>query len=844
VTPARASARQFGPIEIRAAERQLRVDGKPVRLGVRAFGLLRALLHNRDRVVPRSELLAAVWPGQAVNENNLNVQIAALRKALGPNAVATIPGRGYRFTLPDDADPAAAPTPRLITDPLSNLPAPLAELLGRTDDLAQLLAMLPEQPLVTVVGAGGIGKTRVALEAARRRLQAHRDGVWWVELATLAADADADAVARAVAAAIGLNLGAGQAPTEALAAALRALDALVVLDNAEHVAQAAVTVVSALQTAPSLRWLVTSQVPLKLAQEQLFKLGTLSVPPADASFEQAMRCGALALLVHRARAINHSYQLELADLAAVIAICRRLDGIALAIEMAASRLAWIDAEVLNKRLARSVSGLGPGSRIAPTRQQTLQAALDWSHALLTPAERTVLRRLGVFVGGFTAPAAQQVAADESLDEWAVLDALFGLTEKSWVQVGEGTKPRYRLLESARLYALAQLGQEAGEESSVRSRHAEAMAAFSDGLTEIFWRERRDTLHALMAPESDNLAAAFDWALDADRASVAARLFVALVPAIFHSRAGDLQARADALRPRLAGLPPALAARALTEMGFAKVTFDVKASIALLREAQTVSDDAADAPYWKHFRFSVLSQCLSATGQHEEARAMAAQARAMQRPGWPGFGLAILGMAEVLIGYHSGDPEAAVAPARRTIELSEAVGALQISLVARTNLIATLVEMKRYDEAVQMAAELSPLSMSPRHRAIRLPLLVDLTIAYSRLGALDLAQRSAKEALLLTRTSGTRIPVLDCAAELALRQRRPEAAAQIIGHVQAAEAAGHWLSQPNQLRDRRATLDQLTLQLSADELAHWLARGATLRDDQIDALVGEEPSGLS
>jgi hypothetical protein len=283
------------------------------------------------------------------------------------------------------------------------------------------------------------------------------------------------------------------------------------------------------------------------------------------------------------------------------------------------------------------------------------------------------------------------------------------------------------------------------------------------------------------------------------------------------------------------------------MGFAKVTFDVKASIALLREAQTLSDDgadAADAPYWKHFRLSVLSQCLSTTGQHEEARAMAAQARAMQRPGWPGFGLAILGMAEILIGYYSGDPEAAMAPARRTIELSEAVGALQISLLARSNLIGTLVEMKRYDEAVQMAAELSSSLASPRHRAIRLPLLVNSTIAYTRLGALALAQRSVEEALLLTRTGGRRIPVLDCAAELALRQRRPEAAAQLIGHVQAAEAAGHWLSQPNQLRDRRATLDQLALRLSADELTHWRARGATLSDDQIDALVGDEPSSLS
>jgi predicted ATPase/DNA-binding winged helix-turn-helix (wHTH) protein len=830
----------FGRIEIRAAEQQLRIDGKSVRLGKRAYDVLLALVAQRHRVVSRSELLNAAWPSAAVNDNHLNVQIAALRKALGPNAVATIPGRGYRFICPEDGAEPIAPEPPSAVNPLSNLPAPLGELLGRADDLAALQAMLPEQRLITIVGAGGIGKTRLALGVASARLQAHSDGVWWVELATLVPGADADAVARAIAAAIGLSLGVGKAPAETITAALWPLNALVVLDNAEHVVAAAAALVSALERAPSLRWLVTSQVPLKLRHEQLVVLGTLSVPPGEATFEQAMSHGALALLVQRARVINHRYELDPAELAAAIAICRRLDGIALALEMAAARLAWLGADALNRRLARSPSGLGPGSRMAPTRQQTLQATFEWSHALLTPAERVVLRRLSVFVGGFTLEAAQQVAAEEQgLDKWSVLDAMFGLAEKSWVQVGHGSKPRYHLLESARVYALEQLDG-AGEKNAACARHAAAMAAFSDRLMDIFWRERVDTIKAMTIPEGDNLVAAFDWSLGSGEDALAARIFVALVQAINHSRASELDAHSDVLRPRLVCESSALLASVLTAMGIAKIGFDPKASIALLREAVTLPCEGLNGPYWTYFRLSLLAQCLSMTGQPEEARAMVAQARELERPDWPKALWAMLASAEVFIGIHCGDPEAAVAPARRIIELGEAVGAVGVSLNARTNLIAAFIELKRYEEAVSMAAELSPMLTSPRYSRTRLLLLLNLMEAHTRLGTLALAGRIAKEALPLTRTCGHRGPFLDVVAELALRQGRPEATAQLIGHVQANEAAGRWHPRPDQLRDRRAVLDELAHRLSATELARWLVRSATMGDEQIDALVRDLP----
>jgi predicted ATPase/DNA-binding winged helix-turn-helix (wHTH) protein len=838
-------AHQFGRVEILSTERQLRIGGKPVRLGVRAFGLLRALVRNRDRVVPRSELLALVWPGNEVNDNNLTVQIAALRKALGPNAIATIPGRGYRFTLPDEAVAApAAPmsTTAVPANPLSNLPLTLGELLGRSEDLAALTALLPEQPLISVVGTGGIGKTRLAMEAARTQHQA--DGVWWVELATLAATADADAVARAVAAAIGLNLGANKAPVEALGTALRPLAALIVLDNAEHVARSVAEVVSGLQTAAALRWLVTSQVPLKLKHEQLFALGTLSVPPSEAGFEQAMSHGALALLVQRARASNHRYQLNEAELPAAIGICQKLDGIALALEMAASRLAWVGAEALNRRLAKSLSGLGSGSRTAPGRQQTLQAALEWSHTLLTLNEQVVLRRLGVFVGGFTLEAAQHVAADEQgLDEWGVLDALFGLAEKSWVQVGQGNKPRYHLLESARLFALERMGL-AGEEKRVREHHAEAMAALADRFMERIWHERLDTWSALWLPEGENFLTGSDWALRSGQANEASRIFVASVQLLSYGRPDELAARADALRPRLAALPPALVARAWVSIAMVKSAFDPIGSIALAREALALLRASAQDIYWMHYNACLLAQYLAQTGQPEEAVALIAQARAMQQPGWPKLLEAHLGETEVLVGWYSGNLEAAVEPTRHLIALGDAIGCSVVSFFARVNLIGVFTELKRYDEAIQMAAKLSPLLVGPRYAAIRLFMLINGMLAYVRSGQLVLAQCSARQALPLTRTCGYLTELLDQVAELALRQGRPEAAAQLIGYVQAKEAAGRSNPHPMQLPDRKRVLDQLAAQLNADELAHWLDRGASLNDARIDALVCDGSAAAS
>jgi predicted ATPase/DNA-binding winged helix-turn-helix (wHTH) protein len=501
-------------IEIRTAQRQVWVNGKPAALGARAYDLLMALYERRERMVGKNELLELVWPGLVVEENNLQVQVSTLRKVLGPAAITTIPGRGYRFTLPDGAftttsravAPADASTQGHADAERGNLPAS-PPMVGRDEEVAAVASLLQRHAVVSIIGAGGIGKTRLALAVAQSGVPEVPDGRWWVELAPLA---DAAQVPVTIAAALGLQLTGNRRPVDALGAALAKHKALIVLDNCEHVADAAADVIASLRTqAPGVRLLVTSQELLKCVDEQTFRLASLALPETD-DLDAASRCGAVALFIARAQAADPRFALGADNVAAVIDICRRLDGIPLAIELAAARVPMLGVQGLHGRLDQMFNVLTGAARMRLRRHQTLRAALEWSHALLSDDERAVFRRLGVFAGGFTLALAQGVASDERIDCWQVLDLLSQLIDKSLVVAeGEG-EPRYRLLEPTRAYALEQLAA-AGESAVWLRRHAEVMVEAM-----IAWDRSRWTapmperLRGLV--ELGNVRAAADWAM--------------------------------------------------------------------------------------------------------------------------------------------------------------------------------------------------------------------------------------------------------------------------------------------------------------------------------------------
>ena len=522
----------FAPYRLLPQQRQLLSSGdQPVKLGGRAFDMLLALLERRERTVSKHELIDLVWPRLVVEENNLQVQMVALRKLLGHAAIATIPGRGYRFTLPVvlEFGSTAAPAAAAATDeyvqgpPKSKVPSSLPSFHGREADVQAVLGLLERHALVTIAGAGGIGKTRLAQAAAALRLAQHPDGVWWVDLSSLGDPARID---ETVAQAIGCGANSATDAVSALWAALPAQKLLLVLDNAEHLLQGVTDFAERVRReAPGVRLLVTSQEVLRVADERVLRLEPLALPDGDdpAVIEAS---AAVALFVARAQAVSRRFMLDADNRHAVADICRRLDGIPLAIELAAARVELLGVEGLREKLDQRFHFLTAGHRSPVRRHQTLRAALEWSHHLLSLPEQAVLRRLSVFVGGFTLDAAQQVAgADDEIDRWDVLEHLGALVDKSLV-VAEGEAiPRYRLLESTRLFGLERL-IESGDAADARSRHRESFVALAEAAWEQMLMADPRGLGRLDL-ERDNLFLALAWQPAGEDATSTLRLAAAL-----------------------------------------------------------------------------------------------------------------------------------------------------------------------------------------------------------------------------------------------------------------------------------------------------------------------------
>jgi len=514
---------RFDRFELQARERRLLVAGAPAALGARAFDVLLALVNRAGELVTKHELLDSVWAGLVVEEANLTVQVSSLRKVLGGELIATVPGRGYRFTGRLAGDEGAPPAPAA---PTATAPAPAPALVGRDEDLARLSRALDTPGCVTLTGPAGVGKTSLARAAAA----GHAGGALWVDLAPLT---EGTQVPAALARALDIPPPEADAP----AAFVRALGTrLLVLDNAEHLIDAAATLAAALQQqAPQLHLAATSQMPLAVPRERVLRLDPLAMPLDSDTLD--LHHGAVALFVERATAADHRFSAGAASLPLLREICRQLDGMPLALEMAAARLPTLGLQGLRDALHSRFALLTKGHRSAAARHRTLHAALDWSHGLLSAEERRLFRALGVFAGGFTLELAVAVVAGPQGDRWAVVDGLSTLVDRSLVATDGQDPPRYHLLETMRAYALEQLAA-AGEEQALRRRHAQGLLQLL-GMAE--GADSSDSQRAVGGAEHDNAREALAWALQHDPA-----LAVALAPRVT-AVASFLSWRSEALR---------------------------------------------------------------------------------------------------------------------------------------------------------------------------------------------------------------------------------------------------------------------------------------------------------
>ena len=464
----------FGPFHLVASERLLTKQGAPVELGSRALDILITLISTPNEIVSKKDLISRVWPDVIVEEGSLRFHIASLRKALddgkdGARYITTLPGRGYCFVAPvSGAKRSGEPAPVVAAFSHANLPGRLSRMVGRDDDILQLSAQLNASRFVTIVGAGGVGKTTAAVAVGHHLIDAFGGAVLFVDLGMLG---NPDLVTTAVASMLGLPV-QSQDATPNLIAYLRNKRILLILDTCEHVVDAVATLAaSIIDSAPHVHILATSREALRVESEHIYRLDTLACPPEEPGLTAAViqTFPATQLFVERAAASGARLNISDAEALIVASICRKLDGVALAIELAARRVESYGLQQTAALLDQRLTLLWLGSRTAPPRHKTLQATLDWSFGLLTELERAVLRGLAVFVGHFTLDAALEVVTGATLDRPTVLNAMDSLVAKSIVATRPvGAMMRYRLLDTTRAYVLdIQIDDAEGADLAVR-----------------------------------------------------------------------------------------------------------------------------------------------------------------------------------------------------------------------------------------------------------------------------------------------------------------------------------------------------------------------------------------
>jgi predicted ATPase/DNA-binding winged helix-turn-helix (wHTH) protein len=824
---------RFGRFDLLPVERHLRSDGRVLPLGARAFDVLLALAERGGGLASKAELLDEAWPGLVVEEANLTVQIAALRKLLGAEAIATIPGLGYRLALREEgpAAPQVAAPAATTSIPRHNLPPETEPLIGRDAELLAIGDLLDRCRLVTLLGSGGVGKTALARAAAHRRTARMHDGVWWVDLAALATP---DAVPPAIARVAGVELAGGDAAAR-LARALAGRELLLVVDNCEHLAAGLAEVVHAmLDGAAGVRVLATSQHALRCRGEQLVVVEPLALPADDAAPDVVRAAASVQLLERRMRAADLRLTITESCLEHAAGICRRLDGIALAIEMAAARVPLLGLAGVHRRLTDRLDLLRMPTGDAPSRQQTLRAALDWSCALLAEPERVLLGRLATFAGSFGLDAALAIQADTA-DEIGAIDRLAALVDWSLVRLDMVDPPRYRVDETTRLYAVERLS--AGSEAASR-RHGDVMAAIALRAQDAQELDEDEWLR-VHAAEHDDIAAAFGRAAARGDAGTAAATvgFLRKIDQLRGILAPSTARVAPAYRLMQGeGARPIDAARLASFIASCSwVAMDGRPRLEMARRAAALWRPLGDH-FELHHALARLASEAASGGLLDEAAEALAEAAALESPGWPPRARAILAYHAGYVAYALGDAAAYRAHMERARDGFHEGGAPRFAALA-AHFVASAALMAGDISAAVALAEDAVRSF----RALRQPAYLGNalgTLCNARLLAGDVAgaRTAARDAWPLLERNGLGQLLLDDLAMLAAADGRFDDAALLLGQADRRHGVADVGRQPSEdlIADRAAAA--IGAAIGSEQFARLRADGAALAEGPSEALV--------
>ena len=833
---------ELGPFKLDADAALLTREGTLTPLGPRAIRVLGTLVAHAGGYVSKAKLLDTAWPGVVVEEGNLAVQVAAIRRVLAqaPGAerwIETLPRRGYRFVGP--VRELADKRPEASDSKLTNLPEALTSFIGREREMVEVKRLLAGKRLVTITGAGGIGKTRLAMQAAAEVVDAYGDGVWLAEFASIR---DPSLVATTIAQTLGVPERAGTPATELLCAHLKSRQVLLILDNCEHLLDSCAHLVNTLLPgAKGTTILATSREPLRVAGEQTYALPPLSLPESGAKAEAIRESEAVQLFVERVQ--RQLPEFELAGRSAAVAgICTHLDGIPLALELAAARTRSLSVEQINERLGDRFRLLTSGSRTALPRQQTLRATLDWSYDLLTEDERVVLRRLSVFPGSFNVDAASAVASDAGIDGFAVIDLLSRLVERSLVVADTSSgDTRYRMLETTRAYGLEKLA-EGREIHEVNQQHARYFRdrfapALDDWLLKpgAEWRERYWS-------ELDDVRAALDWALGPGGDS---SIGIALAggSGVLWSTLGFFGeairwfntaiARVDAHTPESDQARLWLWLGRLVEEEPAKARPALERAVELYRQI--------DDPLGLGLSLARLGRALAFTGKFEQAEAALTEARPLLERSGPPKALSFYLFNFAYLKSQSGDAIAARTHYEQELALDRRVGDEFAVLATLGNLANVTWALGDLEATAASFREQVTLIRQSSAKTIRLLgwSLTSLAGVLTEMGKLDEALVTAREGLPLVAEGGSAWIFSDSLALRAGLAGKLSAAARLAGFADHIFVVKQATRHPIDLRHRKKLHALLREKFAPDELEGLLAEGAKLSEDEACRLALED-----